>query len=165
MGIPFRQKPGYHIFWPCDLDLWPTTLPYNPNLATVKVNYHTKNQGRRSHGLAVRVFTGTHTQRKTAPILWPRPLTREVPWTVQSYYLRRQQSRLYNQSYVCPWPHKCTCTIPIPQWASLLCTFSPISNCPIFRQLRTNKGTRIIFYGWRIPTRDFLARRKEKKKK
>ena len=22
MGIPFRQKPWNHIFWPCDLDLW-----------------------------------------------------------------------------------------------------------------------------------------------
>ena len=29
-----------------DLDLWPTTLTYNPNLAKVKVNLHTKYQGR-----------------------------------------------------------------------------------------------------------------------
>ncbi len=63
-----------------DLDLWPTTLTYNPSLAKVKVNHLTKNQGHRSKGLAVRVLTHTHrhTHRKTAPILWPRLLTREV---------------------------------------------------------------------------------------
>ena len=28
-----------------DLDIWPSTLTYNPNLAKVKVDPHTKNQG------------------------------------------------------------------------------------------------------------------------
>ncbi len=37
-----------------DLDLWPTTLTYDPNLAKVKVNLHTDYQGRRSNGLAGR---------------------------------------------------------------------------------------------------------------
>ena len=41
-------------------DLWPTTLTYTPSLA--KVNYHTKNQGHRLNGLAVRVLTHRHTQ-------------------------------------------------------------------------------------------------------
>ncbi len=67
---------------PNDLDLWPTTLTYNPSLAKVKVNHHTKNQGHRSNGLAVRVLTDGMTEwrkdGKTAPILLPRPLTREV---------------------------------------------------------------------------------------
>ena len=33
-----------------DLELWPRTLTYNPNLAKVKVNPHDKNQGQRSNG-------------------------------------------------------------------------------------------------------------------
>jgi len=32
-----------------DLDLWPTTLTYNPRLAKVKVDPHAKNQGQRSN--------------------------------------------------------------------------------------------------------------------
>ncbi len=55
------KNPGNHIFWPCDLDLWPTTLTYNPSLAKVKVNSYTKNQGRRSNGSAVRVLTDRQT--------------------------------------------------------------------------------------------------------
>ena len=65
MGNPFREKPGNHFFWPCDLDLWPTNLTYTPNLAKVKVNYHTENEGRGSHGSAVRVFTHRHTDTHT----------------------------------------------------------------------------------------------------
>ncbi len=65
MGIPFRRKPGNHIFWPYDLDLWPTTLTYNPSLAKFKVYPHTKNQDHRSNGLAVRVLTDTQTHRHT----------------------------------------------------------------------------------------------------
>ena len=49
----------------CDLDLWPATLTYNPNLAKVKVNFRTKTQGHRSNGLVVRVYTDTHTHRQT----------------------------------------------------------------------------------------------------
>ncbi len=64
MGIPFRQKPGNHIFWPCDLDLWPTTLAYNPSLAKVKVNFHTKNQGHRSYGHRSYRHTHTHKHRQ-----------------------------------------------------------------------------------------------------
>ena len=37
-----------------DLDLWPTTLTYNTNLAKIKVNLHTKYQGCRSNSSAVR---------------------------------------------------------------------------------------------------------------
>ena len=37
-------------FLACDLDLWPTTFTYNPNLAKVQVDPHTKNQGQRSNG-------------------------------------------------------------------------------------------------------------------
>ena len=33
-----------------DLDVWPTTLTYNPRLAKVKVDPHAKNQGQRSNG-------------------------------------------------------------------------------------------------------------------
>ncbi len=54
---------------PNDLNLWPTTLTYNPSLAKINVKSHTKNQCHRSNG---------HTDTKTAPILWPRPLTWKV---------------------------------------------------------------------------------------
>ena len=57
---------------------WPLTLTYNPSLAKVKVNPQTKNQGHRSNGSAVRVLTHRRKGGKTAPILLPRPLTREV---------------------------------------------------------------------------------------
>ena len=36
-------------------------MTYNPSLAKVKVNYHTKNKGHRSNGSAVRLLTHTHT--------------------------------------------------------------------------------------------------------
>ena len=49
---------------PDDLDLWPTTLTYNPSLAKVKVNSHTKNQGHRSNGSAVRVLTHRQSERQ-----------------------------------------------------------------------------------------------------
>ncbi len=41
------------------------TLTYNPNLAKVKVNVHTKYQGRRSNGSAVRAQTGGHPNGRT----------------------------------------------------------------------------------------------------
>ncbi len=65
-----------------DLRPWATIPAYLRSRSTlisinkikVKVNSHNKNQGHRSNGSAVRVLTHRHT----APILWPRPLTREV---------------------------------------------------------------------------------------
>ncbi len=50
-----------------DLDLWPTTSTYNPNLAKVKVDLHTKNRGRWSNGSAGRVLTNTRTDGRTLP--------------------------------------------------------------------------------------------------
>jgi len=49
-----------------DLDLWPTTLTYNPRLAKIKVDPHAKTQGQRSNGSNRRVptangHTSTHT--------------------------------------------------------------------------------------------------------
>ncbi len=41
------------------------TLTYNPNLAKVKVNLHTKYQGRRSNGSAVRAQTEGHPNGRT----------------------------------------------------------------------------------------------------
>ena len=46
-----------------DIDLWPATLTYNPNLDKVKVDLHTKNWGRRSNSSAVRALTNTRTDR------------------------------------------------------------------------------------------------------
>jgi len=43
------------------LDLWPTTLTYNPRLAKGKVNPHAKNQGQKSNGLNRRVPTDKRT--------------------------------------------------------------------------------------------------------
>ena len=38
--------------WGFDLDLWPMTLTYNPNLTKVKVDLHTKYQARRSNSVS-----------------------------------------------------------------------------------------------------------------
>ncbi len=35
-------------------------MPYNPRLAKVNVNCHTKNQNHKSNGLALKVFTHKH---------------------------------------------------------------------------------------------------------
>ncbi len=48
-----------------DLELWPTTLTYNPILARVKVDPHAKNQGHRSNGSAVRAQTDRQTNGRT----------------------------------------------------------------------------------------------------
>ncbi len=57
LQIHFRQKPEiiFSDLVTLTFDLRPLT--YNLNLAKVKVNSHTKNQGHRSNGLAVRVRT------------------------------------------------------------------------------------------------------------
>ncbi len=54
-----------HNFLLFDLDLWPTTLTYNPSLAKVNVDPHAKNQGRRSNGLEVRMYTNGRTDGRT----------------------------------------------------------------------------------------------------
>ncbi len=48
-----------------DLDLWPTTLTYNPNLAKVKVHPHAKNQGQRSNGSSKTAQTDKLTNGQT----------------------------------------------------------------------------------------------------
>ncbi len=50
---------------PFDLDLWPTTLTYNPRLNYVKVNSHAKYQGHRSNGLHRRARTNGRTDGQT----------------------------------------------------------------------------------------------------
>ena len=54
-------------FSPFDLELWPTTLTYNPNLAKVNVDPHAKNQGRRSNGSNRRTRTNKQTNKRTLP--------------------------------------------------------------------------------------------------
>ena len=51
-----------------DLVVWPTTLTYNLNLAKVKVDPHTKNQGRMSNNSAVRGRTDGRTDGQTDAI-------------------------------------------------------------------------------------------------
>jgi len=58
-----------------DLDLWPTTLNYNPRLAKVKVDPHAKSQGQRSNGSNRRVPTAnghTHTHGRYQTYHLPR---------------------------------------------------------------------------------------------
>ena len=50
-----------HVSSRFDLDLWPTTLTFNPNLAKVKVNLYAKNQGRMSNGSSMRLITDRQT--------------------------------------------------------------------------------------------------------
>ncbi len=56
-----------------DLDLWPTTLTYNPKLAKVKLYLHTKYQGRRSNSSGMRVVMDGRTDRRTDG--WTQPST------------------------------------------------------------------------------------------
>ena len=49
----------------CDLELWPTTLTYNPSLASVKVNTHTKNECCRSNGSNRRARKYKQTNKQT----------------------------------------------------------------------------------------------------
>ena len=60
-----RQTDPTKQFLPFDLEPWPTTLIYNPSLAKVKVDPHTKNQGRRSNGSDRRARTDKQTHRQT----------------------------------------------------------------------------------------------------
>jgi len=63
---PLVQTKERKQFSPFDLDLWPTTLTYNPRLAEVKVDPHAKNQSQRSNGSNRRVPTANgHTRRPT----------------------------------------------------------------------------------------------------
>jgi len=55
------QTYGQHNFSPFDIDLWPTTLKYNPRLAKVKVNPYAKNQGHRSNDSNRRAPTNGRT--------------------------------------------------------------------------------------------------------
>jgi len=48
-----------------DLDLYPTTLTYNPRLAKVKVDPHVKNQGQKSNGSNRRAPTDKRTDTHT----------------------------------------------------------------------------------------------------
>ncbi len=66
MTLTLTLKQGNSDQWMAfDLDLRPTTLTYNPNLAKVKVDPNAKNQGRRSNGSAVRVSTDGRTLPST----------------------------------------------------------------------------------------------------
>ena len=61
---PLTSKQFERQSW-FDLDLWPTTLIYNPSLAKVKVNPHAKNQGKRSNCSKVRASTDWQTDGLT----------------------------------------------------------------------------------------------------
>jgi len=56
-----RESVNKHILF--NVDLWPTTLTYNPRLAKVKVDPHTKNQGQKSNRRAtIDKWMDTHTR-------------------------------------------------------------------------------------------------------
>ncbi len=55
----------HNTFSQFDLDLWPTTLTYNPNLAKVKVDPHAKNEGHRSNISSMRGLTDRRADRRT----------------------------------------------------------------------------------------------------
>ncbi len=87
-----------------DLDLWPMTLTFNPILPWVKVNFHAKNQGRRSNSLAMRVQTDirTHTQTHThrGLIILLLLLTREVNTPASAYCMQNHRAKMHiNISY------------------------------------------------------------------
>ncbi len=68
-----------------DLDIWPVTLTCNPSLPTVKVDPHTKNQGPRSNGSAVRALTSKQTNTQTDRRTLPSTLSScfaKAPWSL-----------------------------------------------------------------------------------
>ncbi len=73
LTLNLRQRNSGVKTWisPFDLDLWPMTLTYNPNLAKVKVDLCTKYQGRRrrSNGSGVRALTDGQTDDGTKRII------------------------------------------------------------------------------------------------
>jgi len=60
--VQTAERKQFSLF---DLDLWPTTLTYNPRLAKIKVDPHAKNQGQRSNGSNRRAPTDKRTDRHT----------------------------------------------------------------------------------------------------
>ena len=60
-----------------DLEIWPTTLTYNPSLALVEFNTHTKNEGRSSDGSSrsARKYPQTHTHTQTNKRTLPNALS------------------------------------------------------------------------------------------
>jgi len=74
--VQIGERKQFSLF---DLDLWPTTLTYNPRLAKVKINPRAKNQGQRSNGSNRRVPTDkrrdTHTDATKRIIA---PATRSI---------------------------------------------------------------------------------------
>ena len=66
------------LFLSSDLDLWPMTLIIKLILDIDQLDAHTKFRVSISNGSAVRAQTNRRTDKKTGPILLPRPPTREV---------------------------------------------------------------------------------------
>jgi len=68
-SAPLVETGQHKQFSLFDLDLWPTTLTYNPRLSKVKVEPHVKNQAQRSNGSNRRVptdkRTDTHAHTRT----------------------------------------------------------------------------------------------------
>ncbi len=54
----YRNLTSKHDLSPFDLDLWLTTLTYDPTLANVKVDRHVKNQGHVSNSSIKHTWTG-----------------------------------------------------------------------------------------------------------
>ena len=61
----YRHTDATKQFLQFDLELWPTTLTYNPSLAKVRVDPHTKNHGHRSNGSDRRARTDKQAHRQT----------------------------------------------------------------------------------------------------
>jgi len=80
-SAPLIQTGEHKQFSLFDLELWHTTLTYNPRLAKVKVYPHVKNQGQRSNGsnriAPTDKWTYTHTDA-TKHII--SPATRSIKW-------------------------------------------------------------------------------------
>ena len=86
-----------HVSLLFDVDLWPTTLTYNPSLAKVKIDPHAKNQGRRSNGSSVRVLTDWRTDRRMLPNVLS-PLFRG--WQIFLVCIHRYWSNTVHQSCI-----------------------------------------------------------------
>ena len=106
-------------YFALDLELWPTTLTYNPNIAKVKLDLHTKYQGSRSNCSGVTAMTDRQMDGRYQAHYLPASLSYAVDedlsqkylWTEVystkngAQYAKGAQMALFSYAMVhkCPW--------------------------------------------------------------
>ncbi len=87
----------WHIFWPGDLDLWPTTLTFELDLDILPLDLHTKNEVCVFVRSALRVVTDAQTDTQTMSKLLHPSLTRGVKISLFTNLYTRNSNTLVAQ--------------------------------------------------------------------